>query len=86
MATASSTAAPKLMASPAEPPAAVGPEETMTPHSTTVSTSRADMEILLIHPRLVTPTKIQRRISPPITRHQSQCPAEKMPPTARAPS
>ena len=84
MATASSTAAPKLSEpSPAAPDA---PEKKITLHSTSVKTSSAAMATLLMPPRLVTPTRIHTAMSPPITRHQSQWPPAKMPPTARAPS
>ena len=48
--------------------------------------NRAAMVILLIQPRSVMPTTIRSRISPPMTRHQTQRPTSKMPPMARAPS
>ena len=85
MATASSTAAPKLMASP-KSAAGGAPEPKITQHSTSVSRNSAAMESLLSHPRFVTPTRIQSRISPPITRHQTQCPAGNTLPAAKAPS
>ena len=85
MATASSTAAPKVRPSP-EGAAMALPEKKITLHSTKVSTNRAAMVILLIQPRSVMPTTIHSRINAPMTRHQTQRPTSKMPPMARAPS
>ena len=85
MATASSTAAPKVRPSPLGAAMAL-PEKKITLHSTRVSTNRAAMVILLIQPRSVTPTTIHRMMSPPMTRHHTQRPTSKMPPMARAPS
>ena len=84
MATASSTAAPKDMASPAAVTAL--PEKKMTLHNTKVSKNRAAMVSLLIQPRSVTPTAIHRTMRAPMTRHHTQWPTAKMPPMARAPS
>ena len=73
------------MVSPKSPPTGA-PEKKITLHSTSVKRKRAVMEILLMSPRLVMPTRIHTRMSPPITRHQIQCPALKMPSMASAPS
>ena len=85
MATASSTAAPKVRPSP--PGAAMTlPEKKITLHSTSVSTNSAAMVTLLIQPRSVMPTTIHSTISAPITRHHTQWPTLKIPPMASAPS
>ena len=84
MATASSTAAPKVMASPEALMAL--PEKKITLHSTSVRRKRAAMVSLLIQPRSVMPTTIHTMMRTPMTRHQTQCPTEKMPPMASAPS
>ena len=85
MATASSTAAPKLMVSPRSPPTGA-PEKKITLHSTSVSTKSAAMATLLMTPRFVMPTRIHTTMRPPMTRHHIQCPPSKIPPMARAPS
>ena len=84
MATASSTAAPKVMASPEASMAF--PEKKITLHSTRVSTNSAAMVSLLIQPRSVMPTAIHRMMRAPMTRHQTQWLTVRMPPMARAPS
>ena len=70
MATASSTAAPKVMAS---PEAAIAlPEKKITLHSTKVKRNRAAIVSLLIQPRSVIPTAIHRMMRTLMTRHQTQ--------------
>ena len=85
IATASSTAAPKVRLSPSMP-TMVLPEKKMTLHNTSVRINKAAIVILLIQPKSVTPTAIHTIISAPMTRHQTQRPIAKMPPTASAPS
>ncbi len=58
----------------------------ITLHSTSVRRKRAAMVSLLIQPRSVMPTTIHTMMRTPMTRHQTQCPTEKMPPMASAPS
>ena len=85
MATASSTAAPKVRLSPSTAGIAL-PEKKMTLHSTSVRINSAAIVTLLIQPRSVMPTAIHKMISAPMTKHHTPRPMAKMPPTASAPS
>ena len=71
---AGSTAAPKLMASSA--PADMPPLRKITTLSTMVSPNRAVMATMFSFPRFSMPIRIQRMISPPITRHHTHFPAD----------
>ena len=86
IATASSTAAPKLIASPKAEASPGVPSKKMTLQSTSVRMKSAAMAILFTRPRFVMPMSIHRRMSAPMTRHQTQAPVSKMPFVARAPS
>ena len=85
IATASSTAAPKDMASSAGAPAPLPPKK-MTLHSTSVSKNSSAMTIWLMRPRSVMPTAIQTRISAPMTTHHTHGPTFRIPLVASAPS
>ena len=62
------------------------PEKKMTLHKTSVKINKAAIVILLIQPKSVMPTAIHSTISAPMTKHHTQRPIAKMPPTASAPS
>ena len=86
IATASSTAAPKLIASPKAEASPGLPSMKMTLQRTRVRMKSAAMEMRFTQPRFVMPMSIQTRMSAPMTRHQTQAPVSKMPFVARAPS
>ena len=68
MATESSTAAPKVILSPDITTSESPPKITL--HKRRVSTNKEAIATVLTFPRFLMPTRIQRMISPPITRHQ----------------
>ena len=84
MATAFSTAMPKVMTSPLVAPGLL-PRNTTT-LSTTVRMKSSAMVILFSSPRLVTPMAIQMTIITPMTMLQTAMPTSKMLLVASAPS
>ena len=85
MATASSTAAPKLRESSCAVMIPLPPKK-MTLHMTRVSTNSSTITTWLMRPKSVRPIRIQTKINAPITRHHSQAPTPAMPFAASAPS
>ena len=84
MATASSTAAPKLRL-PSGSVTGVPPRNTTT-HSTIERMNSAAMAILLTQPRFLMPTAIHTTMSPPMTRHHTHLPMPSTVFVASAPS
>ena len=84
IATASSTAAPKLRLSPLT--AAVPRPRKITTLSTMVSRNSAAMATVFSLPRFCSPMSSQTTMSAPISRHQTQRPAANTPSAASAPS